>query len=311
MYFLNTEMHMVTFCITIFEMVMMLFQVIHYLQRVTDKNRLLYLILLMLMILYNITSGLFPDEQFSLSLMLQNSIAYLVAFATSMYFVYYFYKAFELIGLRFFVRYGIFIFLLLPFLFLFLLPYYITGNLILSRRLTVIIPFLYGVAFIVATTRAFLLKHHQSQKLIPHIGENRIELVVAAYIAVSCWAMLPVIVFFGDFQVLEHCITNAGFLMMTLIYVKTTISQSRWEYQKLILTEYNRQQILEKNCKRFELTARETEVVKLLVKGFAYKTIADALHISEKTVARHVSNVFEKISVTNKVELINRLESKE
>lgn len=311
MYFLNTEMHIVTFCITVFEMVMLFIQVVYCLQRVTDKNRLFYLILLTLMILYNVTSGLFPDEGFSLSIKLQNSLAYLVAFITSMYFVYYFYKAFELIGLRFFVRYGIFVFLLLPFLLFFLLPYYITGNLALSRQLTVIIPFLYGVAFIVATTRAFLLKHRHSQKLIPHIGENRIELVMAAYIAVLCWATLPVIVFFGDFQVLEHSVTNAGFLMMTLIYIKTTISQSRWEYQKLMLSEYNRQQVLEESCKRFELTVRETEVVKLLVKGFAYKTIADALHISEKTVARHISNTFTKVSVTNKVELINRLESKE
>jgi len=311
MYFLNTEMHIVTFCITVFEIVMLLFQGIYYLQRTSDKKRLLYFILLLLMVLYNLTSGLFPDEQFLLPIMVQNGIAYLAAFATSMYFVYYFYKAFELIGLRFFVRYGIIIFLLLPFLLLFLLPYYLTGNLVLSRQLTVVIPFLYGIAFITATTRSFIIKHKESKRLLPHIGENRVELIVAAYIALICWATLPVIVFFGDFQVLEHSITNAGFLMLTLIYIKTSIIQSRWEYRKLVQAEQNRQQALADNYLRFGLTAREIDVVNLLMKGHPYKVIADLLHISEKTVARHISNSFLKTSASNKVELINKLESKD
>ena len=46
MYFLDTNMHMVTFLITMFEIVMLVFQIIYFLQRPNDKSRLQYLILL-------------------------------------------------------------------------------------------------------------------------------------------------------------------------------------------------------------------------------------------------------------------------
>ena len=62
MNFMGTQMHMVTFMITVFEVVMLFFQIIYFLERKNDKKRFLYLILLVLLILYNITSGLFPDE---------------------------------------------------------------------------------------------------------------------------------------------------------------------------------------------------------------------------------------------------------
>ena len=66
--------------------------------------------------------------------------------------------------------------------------------------------------------------------------------------------------------------------------------------------------MFDKNCKLFNLTNREIEIAKLVVKGGRYKTIAKNLFISDKTVAKHIQNIFEKVGgVSNKVELINRL----
>src|SRR5688572_32287203 len=65
------------------------------------------------------------------------------------------------------------------------------------------------------------------------------------------------------------------------------------------------------NCKRYNLSAREVEVIKLLVKGIPYKIISSDLSISEKTVSKHVSNIFMKVGVNNKVELINKLETQD
>jgi ATP/maltotriose-dependent transcriptional regulator MalT len=45
------------------------------------------------------------------------------------------------------------------------------------------------------------------------------------------------------------------------------------------------------------LTAREGEVLGLVASGSTNKDIATALHLSEKTVARHLSNIFTKIGV--------------
>jgi DNA-binding NarL/FixJ family response regulator len=48
------------------------------------------------------------------------------------------------------------------------------------------------------------------------------------------------------------------------------------------------------------LTARETEVLRLLAAGKTNRAIADELVISEKTVARHVSNIFTKLDLSSR-----------
>jgi DNA-binding CsgD family transcriptional regulator len=48
------------------------------------------------------------------------------------------------------------------------------------------------------------------------------------------------------------------------------------------------------------LTGREVEVLALLAAGKTNRQIGDALFISEKTVARHVSNIFTKLGVSSR-----------
>jgi DNA-binding NarL/FixJ family response regulator len=51
------------------------------------------------------------------------------------------------------------------------------------------------------------------------------------------------------------------------------------------------------------LSARETEVVKLVAEGHTNKEIGELLVISEKTVERHRANVLEKLGMRDRVEL--------
>ncbi|HET6615514.1 MAG TPA: LuxR C-terminal-related transcriptional regulator [Dehalococcoidia bacterium] len=48
------------------------------------------------------------------------------------------------------------------------------------------------------------------------------------------------------------------------------------------------------------LTARELDILRLVATGRTNRAIADELVISEKTVARHVSNIFDKIGVSSR-----------
>ena len=48
------------------------------------------------------------------------------------------------------------------------------------------------------------------------------------------------------------------------------------------------------------LTTREMQVLKLVASGITNRAIADKLHISEKTVARHLSNIFTKLDLTSR-----------
>ena len=53
----------------------------------------------------------------------------------------------------------------------------------------------------------------------------------------------------------------------------------------------------------FGLTQREMEIISLIVAAAGNKKIADALGISEKTVKHHLTNIFEKLGVSSRLEL--------
>ncbi|MGA7521065.1 MAG: response regulator transcription factor [Acidobacteriaceae bacterium] len=53
----------------------------------------------------------------------------------------------------------------------------------------------------------------------------------------------------------------------------------------------------------FGLTPREMEIVTLVVAGYSNPDIAQRCSISEQTVKHHVSNIFDKLGVSNRLEL--------
>lgn len=53
-----------------------------------------------------------------------------------------------------------------------------------------------------------------------------------------------------------------------------------------------------------ELTPREREIVRLIVDGASNKEVASSLNISERTVKGHLSNVFQKLGVTDRLKLM-------
>jgi Response regulator containing a CheY-like receiver domain and an HTH DNA-binding domain len=57
-------------------------------------------------------------------------------------------------------------------------------------------------------------------------------------------------------------------------------------------------------AKRESLSGREREILQLLVRGMDSKTIAGRLGISSKTVAYHLTNVYEKLDVNSRPEAI-------
>ena len=57
----------------------------------------------------------------------------------------------------------------------------------------------------------------------------------------------------------------------------------------------------------FEITEREFEIISLVAKGMKQREIAHDLAISEATVKRHLSNVFEKLQVNSSMEMLLKL----
>ncbi len=55
--------------------------------------------------------------------------------------------------------------------------------------------------------------------------------------------------------------------------------------------------------KKFGLTPRELEIVAAVVAGYSNKEIAEYFKISEDTVKHHLSNIFDKLGVSTRLEL--------
>ena len=78
-----------------------------------------------------------------------------------------------------------------------------------------------------------------------------------------------------------------------------------------ILFEYQRQVKLQLNFQilpNASLTARETQILQLVIRRLSNQEIADALGIKERTVRFHVFNIFNKLRVQNRGDLQVALE---
>lgn len=56
-------------------------------------------------------------------------------------------------------------------------------------------------------------------------------------------------------------------------------------------------------ARRFELTPRELEIVHGIVGGYANKEIAARLGVTEATIKHHLTSIFDKVGVSNRLEL--------
>jgi DNA-binding NarL/FixJ family response regulator len=54
-----------------------------------------------------------------------------------------------------------------------------------------------------------------------------------------------------------------------------------------------------------KLSERERDVLKLLVEGKDYKAIAEKLFLSTHTIRKHIANIYEKLHVSSKAQIIN------
>jgi len=73
---------------------------------------------------------------------------------------------------------------------------------------------------------------------------------------------------------------------------------------KRVIQEFQRMRAAAENAPELicELTARETEILRLLAEGKRNREIADALFLSEKTVKNYISNILYKLQVNSRTE---------
>lgn len=303
----GTDMELVTLIFLILETVMFVSQFLLYLQRPKERRRLYYLILLALFIFYNLFGGLFPDPNCKIvPLHIQNLLAWGSGFLLACFMPFYIYRAFDLQKLRFHALYGVWLFLIMPFIVCFGIEYAVSGNIDRVVKHAVIIPFIYVIICANAVYRSIKqkqLQDHQSNK------EMYLNLV-----AIAPWLAMPILSYFRISQLPEVLVMNGGFIIITGLFIWEAVKQSRAEAKQLETFLARNEvdgnsEVFAVNSKRYNLSPREVDVAKLVAIGLKYREIGEKLFIQERTVTTHIQRIFVKTGVKNKVELINILKN--
>jgi DNA-binding CsgD family transcriptional regulator len=429
MLFPGTQMHIVTFIFVAIEIVIFFYLIVYGLARPSDKKAHLNIPLIFLLIIYNLTGGLFPDPNMPGSFVLQECLAYATGFITPCYFPYYVYQSFGLEKMKFHAYRGVYFFLVIPY-FLFVAALIYTKDLDTAKNV-LILPVVYAFWVVISLFKAVRFKYNYQMST----RESNEELAVL-FLSIATWAGVPIIDYWNIGQAAEATATNTGFLLLFSLQVKRHIKETRLEHQRLIdsekhllllnndlqnqvtrisdeleeiiqtqantfislsneiqvplgilnenldeysryasndknlasvksnidklndditdlvkkgkvfrgLSNYNQGLVLhfgkvlkdsltlintslqvvgqyegkvipptkenfDANCKRYNLTRREIEIAQLIEEGKTIAEIASKLFISEKTVSKHRENLFAKVGVSNRIELINKLKS--
>lgn len=314
----GTQMHLITFLFICIELIILFsFFILHF-ARPHDRISYLDIFLLILLIVYNISGGLFPDENLPGSYFWQNSFAYATGFMAPCYFPYYVYNAFGLKKMWFHAYRGVFVFLMFPYL-LFMIVFAITGNLNDAKNV-LILPVAYAVWVIIT--------------LFSATKNEFTDNTIVLFLSLIPWVCLPVIDYFNAGQAIEASITNTGFLLLLIQHIRQNVRQLKDEHQRLIASEsqllnwdeqleeevsrrtlqiegLSREERFNENCKQYNLTPREKEIALFIYRGHTQKQIGELLFIAERTVAKHVQNIFEKAKVSNRMELSRKLDGVE
>jgi DNA-binding NarL/FixJ family response regulator len=77
-----------------------------------------------------------------------------------------------------------------------------------------------------------------------------------------------------------------------------TLSSAVWERLTRLVTNFGP----EARTNHDGLTTREVQILRLLASGLANKQIAHQLHVSDKTVRNHISNIYDKLQINDRTQ---------
>lgn len=117
-----------------------------------------------------------------------------------------------------------------------------------------------------------------------------------------CYGMLLLIVWCGNYVFQDTYPCNESIADMAEASKSLTKNESRpalW------------QQKIDRVIEQFELTARQQEVFRMLIRGRNAQYIAEKFFISNSTAKAHIHNIYRKLDVHSQQELINLVENAE
>jgi len=121
------------------------------------------------------------------------------------------------------------------------------------------------------------------------IDKTSVPLAVVIFIAIFFAAVFPMIIIIPVIWILR--------------YVKPYLAVT-------VLPQATSEAILNDIIQEYTISKREAEILKLLMCGKSNKEIEDMLFISYHTVKNHITNIFQKMNVTSRYELMHKINSR-
>ncbi len=301
----GTSIHWTTFFYLLVDTVIVLFT-LYFSGKKPGSNFKRFLILGLLFVVYNATGGFLPTDNFPGPFILQYIITYSVAITLCIYIVYYLYKEYDIVVLKFnsSIR-NLAIFTTVSFITLFLVPYLVTGSLA-SARILFTIPI--SVAAIIFLFIFYRRISNPSNSNAFILKRNRLSII-----SVGSIALLPICTVIGDYQWLTFTVMNLAFYAITTIEVDRYlyfIENNNRMHEVFALKKKQKIEAIERKFFYEDLTRREIEVALSILSDLSYRNISKDLFIAESTVSKHASNIFKKTSVKNRREFLKRFRKK-
>lgn len=297
----GTSIHWTTFFYLLLDTGIVLLT-LYFAKKKTRSSLRRFLYLGILFVAYNATGGFLPTENFLGPLILQYIITYGVAITLCIYIVYYLYKEYDIVVLRFnsSIR-NLTIFTVSSYLVLFLIPYFITGSLDSARFLFTIPISVAAIVFLVIFYRRISNPSNPNAFIL---RRNRLSII-----SVGSIALLPICTVIGDYQWITFTIMNLAFYAITAIEADRYlyfIENNNRMFEIFALKQKQRNESVERKIIYEDLTRREIEVALSILSNLSYRNIAKDLFIAESTVSKHASNIFKKTGVKNRREFLKR-----
>lgn len=297
----GTSIHWTTFFYLLVDTIIVIFAVIQNIKlRRLSLQR--YITLGLLYIAYNLTGGFLPVEHSPEPMIFQYIITYGVAIVLCVYIIYYLYKDFDIVFLKFhFSVRNIAILAGSSFILLFLIPYFLTNSLDAARVL-----FTFPISIIAFIFLALFYKKISNLNNPNSFFSKRKKLSI---ISISCIVLLPILTVIGDYQWLTFTVMNLAFYAITAIEVNRYLYFLKNQTKVYEVFAFNKRQKNDPVKSKIiyqDLTRREFEIALSILNDFSYKEIAKDLFIAERTVSKHASNIFKKTGVKNRRQFLSR-----
>jgi DNA-binding CsgD family transcriptional regulator len=95
--------------------------------------------------------------------------------------------------------------------------------------------------------------------------------------------------------------------LIRFFYTKDLFSSDKQKKEKINFNSENLQLTFDDIAKQYNLTLREKELLRYVYHGESSPEIAKLLNISANTVKRHLSNIYTKIGINSRIELIHMI----